>query len=232
MPRHRKRVDEEAAALEQRAATVIRNRRKAHLRVYVGSLIQRLKEVDYASERLQSLSTETTESTAQGLNRRAKCDFYANCFWALAYSVLDIVAHVINTVHPIVTDESKVSFLGAAHGYNRVSTRARTSGSLPLKLTSRLQKIANRPYFKRLQAYRQCCLHRRAVCVSETVTTTTVTVAYADTTSGQAPLIKTVLCDDPNDMKPKFAKGRDLEKECATVRKSLREDIATVLRLI
>jgi hypothetical protein len=232
MAKHRKTLDEEAAALEERVAEIVSSRRKTYLRIYLASLMQRLKEVDYASERLGSLSSRTTESSAEGLTRQAKRDFYANCFWALAYSVLDILAHVVNTVHRVVTDESKVSFLAAAHSYSRVPPRAKTSGSLPVKLTSRRQKIENRQYFKRLQAYRQCCLHRRAVCVSETVTTTTVSMAYADTTSGQEPVIKTVLCDDPNDMKPKFAKGRDLENECATVGKTLREDITTVLRLI
>ncbi len=232
MPKRRRTVDDECAELLQRAANSLGIRSNRNLRIYLGSLTQRLKELDYALEELNSCLRATTESTGEGLSRQEKRDFYSSCLWAFAYSLFDILAHVVNVVHPIVSDESKVSFLGAVNGYNFVPAKAKTSGSLPRGLTARLHKIANRQYFKRLRTYRQCCLHRRAVCVEETVTTTTRSLPYADTTSGEDPRVKTVLCDDPNDMKPRFTKVRDLERESETIRNTVREDVADALRLV
>lgn len=232
MPKRRKTVDDECEALLQRAANSLSTRRTKHLEIYLRSLTQRLKELDYSLEELNSRLRATTESTGDSLSRQEKRDFYSSSLWAFAYSLFDILAHVVNVVYPIVSDESKVSFFGAVNGYNRLSAKVRTSESLPSKLTARLRKITNRQYFKRLRSYRQCCLHRRAVCVEETVTTTTVSLPYADTTSRQASCVNTVLCDDPNDMKPRFTKMRDLQRECETIRNTVREDVADALRLV
>ncbi|MGB2984842.1 MAG: hypothetical protein WBE26_03085, partial [Phycisphaerae bacterium] len=127
MPKRRKTVDDECAALAQRVANSHGTPREKHLGIYLRSLTQRLKEVDYALEQLTCSSRATTESTGDSLSRQEKRDFYANSFWAFAYSVLDILAHVVNAVHEVVTDESKVSFAGAVNGYKFVRWNAKKS---------------------------------------------------------------------------------------------------------
>jgi hypothetical protein len=64
------------------------------------------------------------------------------------------------------------------------------------------------------------------------VTTTTVSLPYAEATTGKEPLVSTLLCDDPNDLNPKFGKGRELQPECDSIRTNLRRDVADILRLI
>ena len=78
MPKPRKTVDQECAALAQRVAKSLGTRRKKHLGIYLRSLTQRLKEVDYALEQLTRSSRATSDSTGESLDRQEKRDFYAN----------------------------------------------------------------------------------------------------------------------------------------------------------
>jgi hypothetical protein len=191
--------------------------------------------MDYALAQVRSFTDEgiadTSEQFAPFTDYKQKRDFYADAFWTFAYSLFDIAAHAINVIHPMVTDESLVSFRRAANEYNNVNAWCRVAGgALPSPLLAELERIDKATRFVRLSAYRQCCLHRRAVCLRDTEQT--VSDVYAETTPVTRLLLDTLVCDSVKDLRPKFTLTRRLEKECQTMRGLVEDSIRTVLSLI
>lgn len=233
MPRHRKTLAEECHSLLKRHDT-LPPRGKQRFSVYIASLVERFVSLDHSLNELRSLTgiaaQSTTETSHPFEDFRQRRDFYASCYWAFAYSVFDILAHIVNTVHPAVTDESKVSFLHASLGYNKLGPLYRGQVTIPIGIQDQLKKTTNRQYFKRLAAYRQCSLHRRAVCVAEELTKVSVSIPYVGSTSKLDPSVVTWICDDPDDMVAKFTKKRKLEAECETIRTGVEEDVRKILR--
>ena len=88
-------------ANKQQRAGLSQDKRRA-LGIYLESLLQRVKSVEYAYRRVSNLSRATaTESTDPTLgSSAAELDFYCDAFWAFAYSTFDLVAHVVNVVYP------------------------------------------------------------------------------------------------------------------------------------
>lgn len=235
MPKRRKTFVEECESLLKRHDSLA-SRTKGRLRVYVASLLERFSSMDYSLSELQRLIGLATQPTTENYdpfeNYKQKRDFYADCFWSFSYSVFDILSHILNTLHPAVKDESKVSFVRAGQGYQSLSKEARGKAELPEKLRTKIATITNRNYFKRLAAYRQCCLHRRAVCVGEESTRVSLSIPHAASTAKNEPKIITWICDDPDDMVPKFKKKRGLEDECAEIRTGIVEDVRQLIRVL
>lgn len=235
MPKTRKTLPEECHGFLKRHDRLA-SRRKRNLKVYLASLEERFASIDYSLielRRLAGLSGQSTTDTHHPFeDHRQKRDFYASCFWTFAYSVFDVLAHIVNAVHPAVTDESKVSFLRASHGYNKLQPRDRGQVAIPNGIQDQIRKTTNRQYFKRLAAYRQCCLHRRAVCVAEQSTEVSVSIPYVGSTAKLEPSVVTWICDDPADLVAKFAKRRQLEVECETIQKGAEDDVRKILRAL
>lgn len=177
------------------------SRSRGRLDVYVASLRERFASMDYSLREVQRLikvaTHPTTEDYGPFKDYKQKRDFYANSFWSFSYSVFDILAHIVNTLHPAVTDESKVSFLPAGKGYKSLPSNARGKCEIPESLRTKLARIATHTYFKRLARYRQCCLHRRAVCSKEKVTEETVSSAYATSARPDERQVVTWIVDNP-----------------------------------
>lgn len=194
MPRRRKTLSEQCESLLRRHDRLA-SRTKGRLRVYVTSLLERFLSMDYSLSELQRLirlaTQPTTEDCAPFKNYKQKREFYANCFWAFSYSIFDILSHIVNTLHPAVKDESRVSFVKAGKGYKSLPKDARGDSEIPEKLRTKLGTITRRNYFKRLAGYRQCCLHRRAVCVFEEERKLSVSEAYFDSTAKYQPKVVT-----------------------------------------
>lgn len=212
------------------------------LGIYIRTLLGRFSSVDYSLTELQQFThliasatkSTTTENYAPFKNYEHKRDFYVDCFWSFSYSVFDILSHIVNMIHPAVklTEESKVSFAGAGQGYTKLEKVARGPSEIPDKVRETMTKIRNRPYFKRLGRYRQCCLHRRAVCVRDEWQTVSYSMPYPTTTSKDESRIVSLICDDPDDMVPSFDKKRSLGDECAAIRKGIEEDVRKVIQVL
>lgn len=216
-----------------RARVNLTTTKKRALNIYLESLLQRVRSVDYAEQQINALDQPVEiESTDPGLTSAEKMDFYCDALWAFSYSALDILAHVINIVRPRVKDEALVSFERARQDYSQLKKTKMCASPLPSTLRSAMDSIARRPYYKRLRKYRQCSLHRRAVGVqSHKGHSIEITKAYAeDTTLAQAPRIVRFICDDADVLKPKFTKRRELRKECRGIVENVREDIHSLLQ--
>lgn len=232
MPKSKQILQEECDSLLRRSNTLA-ERRQAYLKIYVRSLSERFVSIDYSLNEVRRLSepTGSTESSNQFQDHDQRRDFYLNCFWAFGYSAFDILAHIINTVHHAVKDESKVSFGRAAHGYDTITPKTfHGKEEIPANILTKLKRTTNKFYFKRLAGYRQCCLHRRAVCLQ--TQTTRVSFSYADSTSAGGCEHLTSICDDLDDMRPKFTNNTLLDKTCQTIRDGIENDITEILGML
>lgn len=230
MPKARKSI---AALCDGLTAkhSALGKKQKSKLGIYVGSLKERLLEVEYACDQIKAYSSQQIVEATTGPPRQRKREFYTTCFWAFSYSVFDILAHVVNTIHPAISDESKVSFLGAKNGYQNARSTAKTNHTLPNNIKDAIFQISNRTYFKHLHGYRQCGLHRRAVCTREEYTTSSVSAPYT-TSAATDDWLVTLICDDTDNLKPKFSQRRSLCDETAMITKGMDEDIRKLLRLL
>ena len=235
MPKRKKSLSEECESLINRQAT-LGSRKKHNLSIYVASLAERFASMDYALAELCKYcrlpGQSTTESYNPFVDHQQKRDFYANCFWAFGYSAFDVVAHVVNLIHPVVKDETQVSFVRAAYGYGSISKAQLTGDPLPGPVLTKIKKTTEKRYFKRLKSYRQCSLHRRAVCVCEEMTKVSLSVPYAGSKAEVEPRVVTWICDDPDKMTPKFSLKRRLEDEAGKLRSSIETDITEMVRLL
>lgn len=211
-------------------------RPQRHLGIYVRSLQARFSSMDYSLSELQRLidlaTQPTTEDHSPFESQQEKRAFYSDCFWSFSYSVFDILANIMNTVHREVKDEAWVSFAYAANGYNSIPNRVRGTSDLPVDVRKTVAAITKRQYFKRLAGYRRCSLHRRAVCARESLTQVSLSAPYQHTTDPNESKMVVLICDDPEDMAPKFSKQRLLEDECAQIRSSIEEDVRKIIRIV
>lgn len=232
MPRRKKTLRDESDALLDRHRSLPATRRK-QLRVYVESLNERIISLRYAFAQAQRYSEgpPTTETYAPFSDRPQKRDFYTNAFWAFSYSCLDILAHVVNMIHPLVNDESKIGFNWAAKNYKDLPKKYQGQAtSIPAQTVDVMAKIAKSRYFARLSRYRQCCLHRRAVCIMEETTTRKLSTAYTESTAPHESPIVALICDDPDNIKPKFDKKRSIDGECQNLLDFVEEKAKAILR--
>lgn len=218
MATRKKTVADECTALLRRHDT-LSNLRKSHLGVYIGSLTERFASIDYALQQIRRRFASTTDDVRPFQTPAQERDFYVNCFWSFSYSVFDILAHVVNTVHRRIAAERDVSFL-------------RSKSAFPPPIRNRMDRISRRWYFIRLRSFRQCCLHRRTVCVQDTTTTKSISMPYVGSTATTGTLTVAFLCDSTEDMKPKFNAKRNLLKECETMRTEIENDVRSVLQKV
>ena len=158
-------------------------------------------------------------------------DFYCDAFWVFAYSTFDLVAHVVNVVHPRVQDESLVSFERARQDYGGLGAQNKNSSSMPAALVKLMETVARQDYFERLKKFRQCVLHRRVVCIAPYSMEVPEFYNY-NTTSTAPTLLGRFVCDDPEDLKPQFTEQRKLDDDCQTIKDALMIDLQKLLRKI
>lgn len=232
MPPQKKTLRDESNALLARHNSFL-PRRKNRLHVYVESLNERIVATRYALEQAQCYSGDvaTTETYSPFSDRKEKRAFYTNAFWSFAYSNFDILAHILNMVHPVVKEESQIGFMRAADNYATLATKYRDSiRYLPVPLIKKLSTITNSNFFKRLSKYRQCCLHRRAVCIREKTTTLEVSAVYEHSSAPNESQVIAWICDDPADPIPKWTLNRILDDECQTLLKYVEEQMKDILK--
>ena len=103
---------------------------------------------------------------------------------------------------------------------------------LPAALVTQLQAVIRIGTFKRLSHYRQCCLHRREVCLGQGTTPKIVSSPYVGTTAIDKPETVLLVCDDPHAIRPEFTSQRQLLDECEAVGKFVKKELITILGIL
>lgn len=196
-------------------------RQRFHL--YTRSLDGRLREVNQVHEELVGMyHAPPVVSTALLDDPHAQMTLRCTIFWALAYSVFDIVANAANVVHGVVPDERHVSFKGVtAQTWSPAAT-----------FLSDATRVRQRRYFERLDALRNCVLHRRSVHIEmHDIAVNAAYTAY-DSTSGERAARQWLICDDPYARVPTTTKRIELGKDNDKILRGIGEDIIKLVRNI
>lgn len=167
----------------------------------------KLKQADYA---LNALKIHTREprlaetATDQAFSAEEKVYFYSDSFWAFLCAALDVLAQIINQTNSLGFDERTPSFKTVLE---RLSRSAPNS-----PLTRILTRIRDSNYYKSLDKYRNCGLHRRHIFVERREQTATVPPGYTPT----LPVRTTewILCDDPYTLNPRTRQNREIVDFC------------------
>lgn len=207
------------------------------LNVYCTSIESRVRELQHAEatvlESAKALAGGLASTSANPtLDAQGRLEFYSSAFWAMAYSLYDITANAVNTVHVFQTDERRVSFKSLAEIAQCVI--ARNDLRLPQELAKKIQSANKSLTCRRLINYRNCSMHRRSVCMSTRRITTQVSDAYSRiaSTGEGVTQVQVFVCDDPLAAKPTFAKNRELTAEVALISNKVLEQIRQIVSKI
>ena len=125
--------------------------RRHKISLYTEGLRDKLKQAHLAIESMNSLSLEVDSSSAEkDFSILDKAHFFCDAFWAFSYASLDVAAQIINQSERLQLNEREASFKAV---YNRIDSKS--------AIRHEMQKIQKRNFFKNLEKYRNCCLHRR-----------------------------------------------------------------------
>jgi len=187
------------------------------LEVYVNSLIERNRLVDYAIVEVQSHQKRLLGKPSADIEDMIT--FYANAFWTFCYSQFDVLAHVSNVLFPVIAKEVSVGFLEYAK-----------KAGVPKIVAERMNSIIEDKNFDRLRAYRQCYLHRRAVMFKyqASATDSRVYSTSVGTTDRLKPTT-VMLGDDPQAIDPaKTRPTKNLLVECRRLNRFARDAIIAI----
>lgn len=189
------------------STNISQKRRRNRIEIYARGLQSKLKQVQFAFNKLQTahnpLETETTSSIEEVLSRREQIEFYADCFWTFLHSAFEILAQIINQIRDLNFDEESVSFK---------NIKKKMESKFPNdKVTQRLMRVEKSYTYININKYRHCSLHRRPIMIICDERKRSMTTAYdlADTTGAMVE-IQSLICDDPLFLNPKFHQKRDL----------------------
>lgn len=189
--------------------------------MYSHSLADRMKELEFAFQEIEVLSQETDrESTQSELSSDEVMRYRCAVFWAMSYSVFDIIANAANVVHEVVGDERGVSFKLVKN----------PDWHCAPALVAEATRVRSRAYFKRLDALRNCVLHRRTVYVERHDIVVNEAYLPFDSTDPTRTRTEWLLCDDPYEIPPSTNKRIELLKDCRKIAKHLQDDLVALLK--
>jgi hypothetical protein len=207
------------------------------LNVYCSSIDSRVDELQHA----ESTVLEAAKAMAAGsastspkptLDAQGRLEFYSSAFWAMAYSLYDITANAVNTVHPYQAEERRVSFKTLAD----IATTVVGKGNqrLPNDLAKKIIAANKSRVCRRLIDYRNCSMHRRSVCTKKKSTTEEYSDAYSqiESTGTSGTKVQIFVCDNPLDVRPTFKNSRELTSEINTIRCSVLEQVRQIVSKI
>lgn len=213
--------------------------RRKRLQVYSESLSERFVFIQHSFVKMRQAATEVvsqTKGTSDAiLDSEERLAFYANSFWAFAYSMFDILANVINVVHRRCKDESRVSFKKAATDYEDLRECQRgPCKKLPVNLLRRIERVTANETFERLSQYRHCCLHRRAVWLGRGKAPRDLRGPYApDSTAINQESDVILVSDDPEEMgDPASKPNRNLSVECEKIGTFVKTELIAILKIL
>lgn len=222
-------VHDQIAELESAAnLTIPQKGRKQKIILYSEGLKSKLAQVDYALSQLNSLaeltdtSTTTTASDELGISDRIA--FYCDSFWAFLYSSLDVLAQLINQSLKLDIDEKGVSFKRIEDELSK-----HHNGS---KLQKTVNALRKSNFFKNLDGYRNCSVHRRQIYIEEVIRTVKRTAGYHATATGSVQSVQRIICDNPLVVKPAITQNRQIPEYLINTKTNIVKHISAILKVL
>lgn len=180
--------------------------------VYIEGVRGKIKQVDYALSRIQSLeivetfrtSTHDTGSLLSDASRNIndQIAFYCDCIRDYLWSTIEILAQLINELIQLGFSESGVSF-------NKVADLLQGNYATT-PITQRVVELKQSSAMEALKPYRHCSTHRRPIYVETSVVglTTSGRAGYTSSTVARIQNISSYICDNPLEMHPRITNRR------------------------
>lgn len=222
-----KRIERLVARLNNRglitpAITLYAEGVKTKIRQVYFSLEQ-LKQLEHIEDnpRLQGSTTGQTAPLLQSATEQVI--LFCDCFWDFLRSALDILGQLINQIHSLGIDETKLDI-------KIVSTKL-NSTEQDSSLDQAVKKCINSNKFKVLEAYRHCSIHRRPVYVETRTTTTEITGTPGYYSGGSQPAtVERYLCKNPEDLQPTIGNcERPVVSYCESLLKTIENYIGSIV---
>jgi hypothetical protein len=198
-------------ALCARRLAGVGKRRAALARVYAEGAKSKLSQ---ASLCITALNRQQPTATAPVSLEVAA--LYVDAYFASLRAAFDIFGQLVNQIENLNLNEKKADLPTAIEHLRK---------SLPNHpALPHYDRIAKSKYFKNLRDYRNCSLHRRAICIRAETQTVTQTPGYVTT----GPLHSEVkyLCDAPLATKPTFKQRRSVPQYCSDLLKHADKQLA------
>lgn len=148
--------------------------------------------------------------------------FYCDAFWAFLYSSLDVLAHIINQVRCLGVDEREVSIKGI---HERL--RATENGTA---LQVRVDKLVRSRPFLNVERYRNCCLHRRQICIERRLRSITRTPGY--TATGPLNEVKWLIAENPLERRPSMRQEREIPDYLYQALRKIESRVQSIVRVL
>jgi hypothetical protein len=191
------------------------------IRLYSSGLKAKLKNSEYAFNRLNELAGESNSSVStSGFGAGEIIHFYLDSFFAFLYSSFDVMAQIVNQKLNLGIVEDKVAFKQVKQKLDQNNAGARIQQIFNTILKSR--------FFISLEKYRNCSTHRRQIYIQSRTTLISGTPGY--TTSGDLTRIERLICDDPLTIIPTVKKNNELITYCLKMLERTKIEISKISR--
>ena len=151
-----------------------------------------------------------------------KIYFCIDSFFIFLYSCFDILAQAVNQKYQLGLTEREVNLKKVSSELQRKNYNN--------KLSRHLQDLQKTRFFKSMEKYRHCAVHRRQIYILEEVRRGTKGYNYSSTGPGET--ITRYICDDPLVLKPQIKKKRELKIFCEKMIEDAEKHIRKIAELI
>ena len=183
--------------------------------------LENLRPLEHIEANAQVQDGTTVQPPQSLLTADDKVNFYCECFWDFLRSSLDILAQLVNELHPLNMNERQVNCKQVAK-----KLKSTQQGTL---LEQAVSNCLRSDAFKHLEEYRHCSMHRRQVFIETRIhiTSTTGTRGYYAGTSRTT--VERYICKNPWDLQPKVDDKRPLVEYCEHLLQFIERRIRTII---
>jgi len=201
-----KSVDDALSALVTRAVTRLNKRQLEALRLYSEGVRDKLRQAELALAHIKQI-TQGSIGTFSDSDREFELAFMIDAYFAFSRSAYDVMGQWMNQASMLGLDEKRVAFRSVIDALDKDLGAHALAGVL--------LKISKSHYFRQLDDYRNCCLHRRSICLKSQTTKSKLTAGYRTT----GPVVHELfeLCDDPLALNAKFRRQREVRGYCESM---------------
>ena len=183
--------------------------------------LENLRPLEHVERNAQVQDGTTVQITQSLLTVDDKVNFYCECFWDFLRSSLDILAQLINKLHPLNMNERQVDYKQVARKLN-----SNEQGTLLEQAVSNCQRSAA---FKNLEEYRHCSIHRRQVFIETRTHTTSITGTRGYYVGTSRTTVERYICKNPWNLQPTVDDKRPLVEYCEHLLQSIERRISTII---
>ncbi len=199
--------------------------RREKLQIYAEGLKAKVRQTEFALSTLSEYNNQTdavtTSTSGDEFLIQDKVYFYCDTFWTFLYSSLDVLGQTVNQALKLKLKERKVSFKTI------VDHLCQTQNGQDVQ--KRFSQCARSKAFKNLDAYRNCSVHRRQICIEEERRRTSMMGGYS---TGPGISVERFLCDNPLDMKPRTKQKRKIPDYMMEIRNKVHKQIENIIKAI